>query len=54
MDKIFKAFADVNRRKILTFLKDKEYSVNELLANFYKYAFKKESAKNKKSRREKC
>ena len=34
MDKIFKAMADINRRKILTFLKDKEYSVNELLKNF--------------------
>ena len=34
MDKIFKALANINRRKILTFLKDKEYSVNELLSNF--------------------
>ncbi len=34
MDKIFKAMADVNRRKILTLLKDKEMSVNELLKNF--------------------
>lgn len=34
MDKIFKALADINRRKILTLLKDKEYSVNELLKNF--------------------
>lgn len=34
MDKIFKAMADINRRKILTLLKDKDYSVNELLKNF--------------------
>ena len=34
MDKIFKALADKNRRKILTLLKDKNLSVNELLANF--------------------
>jgi len=34
VDKIFKALADVNRRRILTLLKDKEYSVNELLLNF--------------------
>lgn len=34
MDKIFKALADINRRKIITLLKDKEYSVNELLQNF--------------------
>lgn len=34
MDKIFKALADKNRRKILTLLKDKDYSVNELLKNF--------------------
>ena len=34
MDKIFKAMADINRRKILTLLKDKEMSVNELLKNF--------------------
>jgi len=34
MDKIFKAMADINRRRILTLLKDKEYSVNELLKNF--------------------
>jgi DNA-binding transcriptional ArsR family regulator len=34
MDKIFKALADINRRRILTFLKNKEYSVNELLSNF--------------------
>lgn len=34
MDKIFKAMSDVNRRKILTLLKDKEMSVNELLKNF--------------------
>jgi ArsR family transcriptional regulator, arsenate/arsenite/antimonite-responsive transcriptional repressor len=34
VDKIFKALADVNRRRILTLLKEKEYSVNELLINF--------------------
>jgi ArsR family transcriptional regulator, arsenate/arsenite/antimonite-responsive transcriptional repressor len=34
MDKIFKALADKNRRKILTLLKDREMSVNELLINF--------------------
>jgi len=34
MDKIFKALADKNRRKILTLLKDKNLSVNELLVNF--------------------
>lgn len=34
MDKIFKAMADVNRRKILTLLKSGEISVNELLKNF--------------------
>ena len=34
MDKIFKAMADINRRKILTLLKTKEMSVNELLKNF--------------------
>jgi ArsR family transcriptional regulator, arsenate/arsenite/antimonite-responsive transcriptional repressor len=34
MDKIFKAMADVNRRKILTLLKNGEMSVNELLKNF--------------------
>ena len=34
MDKIFKAMADINRRKILTLLKNKEMSVNELLKNF--------------------
>ena len=34
MDKIFKAMADVNRRKILTLLKDKEMTVTELLKNF--------------------
>lgn len=34
MDKIFKAMADINRRKILTLLKDREMSVNELLKNF--------------------
>lgn len=34
MDKIFKAMADINRRRILTLLKNKEMSVNELLKNF--------------------
>jgi len=34
MDEIFKALADKNRRKILTLLKDKNLSVNELLINF--------------------
>ena len=34
VDKIFKALADKNRRKILTLLKDKNLSVNELLENF--------------------
>ena len=34
MDKIFKAMADINRRKILTLLKNREMSVNELLKNF--------------------
>ncbi len=34
MDKIFKALADKNRRKILTLLKDREMSVNELLTSF--------------------
>lgn len=34
MDKIFKALADKNRRKILTLLKDKKMSVSELLLNF--------------------
>lgn len=34
MDKIFKALADKNRRKILTLLKDNNLSVNELLVNF--------------------
>jgi ArsR family transcriptional regulator, arsenate/arsenite/antimonite-responsive transcriptional repressor len=34
VDKIFKALADRNRRRILTLLKEKEYSVNELLKNF--------------------
>jgi DNA-binding transcriptional ArsR family regulator len=31
VDKIFKSFADVNRRKILTILKDREMTVNEIL-----------------------
>lgn len=34
MDKIFKAMADKNRRKIITLLKDNELSVNQLLKNF--------------------
>lgn len=34
MDKIFKALADKNRRKILTVLKSEELSVNEILKNF--------------------
>lgn len=34
MDKIFKALADKNRRKILTLLKDGEKTVNSLLTNF--------------------
>ncbi len=34
MDKIFKALADKNRRKILTLLKNKSMSVNELQVNF--------------------
>jgi ArsR family transcriptional regulator, arsenate/arsenite/antimonite-responsive transcriptional repressor len=34
MDKIFKAMADKNRRKVITLLKDRELSVNELLKDF--------------------
>lgn len=34
MDKIFKALADKNRRKILTLLKNGEFSVNDLLKGF--------------------
>lgn len=34
MDKIFKALADKNRRKILTLLKDGEKTVSELLTDF--------------------
>jgi len=34
VDKIFKALADKNRRKILTLLRDKELSVSELLKHF--------------------
>lgn len=34
MDKIFKALADVNRRKILTLLKKKDMSVSEILKYF--------------------
>jgi DNA-binding transcriptional ArsR family regulator len=33
MDKIFKALADVNRRRILTLLKDGELSVNQIVAH---------------------
>jgi ArsR family transcriptional regulator len=31
VDKIFKALTDINRRKILTLLKNKDLSVNEIL-----------------------
>jgi ArsR family transcriptional regulator, arsenate/arsenite/antimonite-responsive transcriptional repressor len=31
MDKVFKSLADINRRKILTILKDKDLTVNEIL-----------------------
>lgn len=34
MDKIFKALADKNRRKILTILREGELSVNDILKNF--------------------
>jgi len=34
MDKIFKAMADKNRRKIITILKESESSVNGLLKSF--------------------
>ena len=34
MDKIFKALADKNRRKILTLLRDEEKTVSQLLENF--------------------
>lgn len=34
MDKLFKALADKNRRKILTLLKNKDMSVNEMLKSF--------------------
>jgi DNA-binding transcriptional ArsR family regulator len=34
MDKIFKALADINRRKIITLLNNTEMSVNELLKYF--------------------
>lgn len=34
MDKIYKALADGNRRRILFWLSKKEFSVNELLENF--------------------
>lgn len=31
MDKIFKSLADINRRRILTILKDRDLTVNEIL-----------------------
>jgi len=31
VDKIFKSFADINRRKILSILREKELTVNEIL-----------------------
>jgi ArsR family transcriptional regulator, arsenate/arsenite/antimonite-responsive transcriptional repressor len=34
VDKIFKALADINRRKILTLLKTRDMSVSELLKYF--------------------
>lgn len=34
MDKIFKALADKNRRKIISLLKEKDYSVTDMLKNF--------------------
>ena len=34
MDKIFKALADINRRKIITLLNNQDLSVNELLKQF--------------------
>ncbi|MCW1949023.1 MAG: metalloregulator ArsR/SmtB family transcription factor [Candidatus Shapirobacteria bacterium] len=34
MDKIFKALADKNRRKILTLLRDEEKTVSQLLKDF--------------------
>ncbi|MDD4938375.1 MAG: metalloregulator ArsR/SmtB family transcription factor [Candidatus Shapirobacteria bacterium] len=34
MDKIFKALADKNRRKILTLLRNKDMSVSDLLGHF--------------------
>lgn len=34
MDKIFKALADINRRRILTLLNGRDMSVNELLFHF--------------------
>jgi DNA-binding transcriptional ArsR family regulator len=34
MDKIFKALADRNRRKIISLLKNKDYTVMEMLKNF--------------------
>ena len=34
MDKIFKALADRNRRKIISLLKERDYAVTEMLKNF--------------------
>jgi ArsR family transcriptional regulator, arsenate/arsenite/antimonite-responsive transcriptional repressor len=34
MDKIFKALADINRRKIVSILKKKDCTVSEMLKNF--------------------
>lgn len=34
MDKVFKALADPNRRKIIELLKQKDMSVSELLTHF--------------------
>ena len=34
MDKIFKALADQNRRKILSIIKEQEMGVSEILSNF--------------------
>jgi DNA-binding transcriptional ArsR family regulator len=34
VDKIFKALADINRRRIISLLREKDYTVTELLKNF--------------------
>lgn len=34
MDKIFKALADINRRKMISLLRENEMSVNQILKNF--------------------